>query len=159
VNASGALVVGSARPHYLDIVKFIKRHIDAVPSAELFRNNPDSRIFYIIYWILYLGLADPPAILYECINVLVPNLTQKDVQNKLYCMRLARWIEVISYSEKDYYFVFHPKDPFDYSFKAQAADRDVPRRRSAASAALSQLISAPKHVRRIANDHRMRSVR
>ena len=154
VHRNGVLVIRSAQPHYVDIVRFIRQHLNSVPSSELYRNKTDSAAFYIIYWVLYLGVAVPPSILCECLDKLIPDLGQREALNKVYCMRIAGWVGVTSYSGRDYYFVLHPRDPFDYSFRSGVKERDIIRRRSDATTALSKLIKAPRHVLEVANEHR-----
>jgi hypothetical protein len=154
VNGSVFLVLGSIKSHYRYITSFINRHFDAVPKAELIRNNQDSGDFYIIYWVIHILLVVPPAVLYECVSRILPGSRDRDIKNKLYCMKLAGWIDIISYSGKDYYHALHPIDPLSYSFKPGVAERDIPRRKWDINSELAKTISAPRYVRRVANERR-----
>jgi hypothetical protein len=140
--------------HYTEIRKFIIAHLDAVPASELFRTHVDRQSFYVIYWIIYLALAVSVTDLYSYAATLIPGIATADIRNKLYCMEVAGWIDRTSYSGKDYFFVLHEHDPFDYAFRPTVADRDSIRRKFAVAAAISKTDATPRHVRKSASEAR-----
>jgi hypothetical protein len=154
VTKAGRFVKASARLHYTEIRKFITDHLDAVPASELFRLHVERQVFYVIYWIIYLSLAVSVSDLYSYIASLIPTIQTPEIRNKLYCMELAGWICRTSYSGKDYFYVLHEQDPFDYAFLPSVADRDSVRRKFIVAEALSKVNVVPGHVRKSASDAR-----
>ena len=153
ISSTGRFIQSSARYHYREIHKFIAQHLDAIPSSELYKSSEERSVFYIVYWVIYLALAVAPTELYAFVSAIHP-LTNEEVRDKLYCMELAGWIRRYSYSGKDYFFVLHDQDPFDYAFKAGVAERDSIRRKFVVSGAMSKIDLAPLHVRTLATQSR-----
>lgn len=154
LSETGRLVQASANSHYIEIRNFIKEHIDAISSTELFRNNVERAPFYIIYWVIFLAVAIPTQELYTYVDSIFSGISDEEKQNKLYCMQLAGWIERKAYSGKDYFFVRFSHDPFDYAFKAGVVEKDSARRKFAVAAALSKINIVPQHVKDIAHEAR-----
>jgi hypothetical protein len=154
VTPAGRFVRASARLHYDEIQKFITDHLDAVPDSELYRLHTERQPFYVIYWIIYLSLAISVSDLYACAILLMPKIGIPEIRNKLYCMELAGWISRTSYSGKDYFFVLHEHDPFDYAFRSTVSDRDSTRRKFIVAEALSKESTVPSHVRKSAREAR-----
>jgi len=142
--------LASVELHYEEIVKFINRHIDAVSNSLHFPADQNTRLFYVIYWIIYLAMAIPLASIVQLTQELFPSVQQKDVKNLIYCMRIAGWIGTETYSGKTYFFVKFDKDPFDYAFKEGVTDVDSSRRKLEVGKALMQAEDVPKHVREVA---------
>ncbi|MFO1048388.1 MAG: retron St85 family effector protein [Geminicoccaceae bacterium] len=155
VNKTGAIVLRSIRAHCYEIIKFLNRHLSAAPKTEQFPASRDVRIFYIIYWIIYLSLAISPLLLYQIVQILIPDATDKEVRNKVFCMQLAGWIGLERYSERDYFYCLHDKDPFLYAFNIGMTERDTARRKMAVSAALIKAENPPRHVKAVASSRRM----
>jgi hypothetical protein len=154
VTQSGRFVKKSARLHYTEIRKFIMSHLDAVPASELYSEHAERQTFYVIYWVIYLAFAVSVVDLYSYVKSLIPGIQTKEIRNRLYCMELAGWIRRYSYSNKDYLFVLHEHDPFDYAFRPGVADRDSARRKFAVAESLSKKATTPRHVVQSANDAR-----
>jgi hypothetical protein len=146
VRPNGTLVISSAQPHFKEIKNFIDGHADATPVSVMFSQIQDGQLFYLVYWVIYLSLAVETKILIQLIQLIEPKATEKEINNKIYCMKIAGWIERFSYSQKDFIYSLHDIDPFDYSFKPGVSDRDSVRRKLAVSAALKTLSNVPKHV-------------
>jgi hypothetical protein len=67
-HANGNLIVSSVRPHYTEIRRFINDNIESIPASMSAHNLPEStRLFYVIYWIIFLCLAVRPTNLYQYI--------------------------------------------------------------------------------------------
>lgn len=151
---SGTVVPSTADPHYDEIVKFINRQLDAAPKSEQFSADDVTRNFYIIYWIVYLAMAIPLGSIVKLAQEIIPNIEMKEIRNKIYCMKIAGWIDAVSYSNKTYFYVRHDKDPFAYAFKKGVIDRDSARRKLAITEALTKDEDAPEYVRKVAIDGR-----
>jgi hypothetical protein len=65
----------------------------------------------------------------EYVRLCVPGTPDETVQNKLYCMKLAGWVETLSYGGEDYVWALHDEDPFEYELKVGVADRTSSMRR------------------------------
>jgi hypothetical protein len=154
-NGSGNVVLCSARPHHLEIVKFINMHMDAEPKTEQFPKLEEIKIFYIIYWVIYLFIAIPTNDLYLTVQALLPAAERREIRNKMYCMQLAGWIASEAYSGKEYFFACHDVDPFIYSFGEDVIERDSARRKLDIATAIKKLQTIPKHVARVARNARV----
>jgi hypothetical protein len=154
VTKAGRFVKASAQLHYAEIRNFITDHLDAVPASELYRLHVERQSFYVIYWVIYLSLAVSVSDLYSYVTSLIPKIATSEIRNKLYCMELAGWIYRSAYSGKDYFYVLHEHDPFDYAFLPTVADRDSVRRKFIVAEALSKLNAVPGHVRKSASEAR-----
>lgn len=146
-HANGRLVVRSVEPHYREIVRFINDHLKNVPESTFFANLSSASLFYIIYWIIFLSLAVTEKSLKDYVKSLVATATDADIENKIYCMELAGWIERILYSGKDYFFTRYGQDPFKYRFKPEVNDRDSVRRKFGVTSTLLKSEKLPKHVK------------
>jgi hypothetical protein len=92
-------------------------------------------------------MAISTSALFDCVASLVPDVTNKDLRNKLYCMQLSGWITSELYSNKEYFYTCNDLDVFGYSFKDGVSDRDSARRKADVAAALLNAERPPKHVR------------
>ncbi len=131
VNKSGQIIQASVKADYVEIVNFLKGHVESTPETS-YRNMMDgARVFYDIMWITYLADAITPGLLYELVRKLNPGETDEALRNKIFCMKVAGWMATISYGGRDYYCNLTPKDPFVYAFRDEipAAQRDALRRR------------------------------
>ncbi|WP_395711735.1 retron St85 family effector protein [Reyranella sp.] len=151
-HSEGNIIVSSAHPHAKEIVKFIKRHLDAARKSEMFDVN--SHKVYVIYWIVYICMAVSLRSLTTLVQKLVPGITEQAIINLLYCMKIAGWVDSEEYSGKKYYFVCWDKDPFLYSFKEGITDVDSVRRKYRSRAALAEAEDLPKHIRTVAMTRR-----
>ena len=155
----GKLVVRSTSPHYAQIKSFINEHIEAVPLRTQFTNLKESKLFYIIYWVIYICQAISPATLLRYVTIIEPSVTQSELHRKLYCMILAKWIGKAAYSDKDYYFTLMDVDVFDYSFKPDAKDNKPVRRKLEVFKAHDSAEKLPPHVRKTATEARKAKTR
>lgn len=149
-NGRGNLIKSSARPHVREIIDFINAGVKRSPSSSLLSAAPEIQEFIIVYWVVYLSHAIPLGKLTSYISEILPTETTHSLRRKLYCMQLAGWIESISYSSTDYYFVTAAEDPFKYSFKSGVAVNDSVRRKTDVVTAIQRDLSLPRHVREVA---------
>jgi hypothetical protein len=154
VNKKNKIVKASAYPHVKSIVYFINERLAKVQKTTIFSENDDLRIFIILYWIVYLSLAIPLGRLAAYARSMVPELDERAVRRKLYCMQLAGWVEKQHYSNIDYYFCCYDGDPVNYAFREGVAERDSIRRKSDVAAVIQKELSLPKHVREVAAQKR-----
>lgn len=152
---TGHIVLRSTALHRAEMVKFVNQHLDAIPKTEQFPRASDVSVFYLIYWVIHLSLAISRSSLYNSIRILVPAVTDIDLRNKIFCMQLAGWIAVESYSGKDYLYTCHDVDPFVYKFDDAVSERDTVRRKIEVTQALAAAEKVPKHVRSVAANRRM----
>lgn len=155
----GKLVLRSTSPHYSHIKKFISDHIEEAPLSTQFTHLADSKLFYIAYWIIYICRAVSPANLLNYIILIEPDTNSSELNRKLYCMMLAKWIGKECYSGKDYYYTRTDIDVFDYSFKPEVNDKKVVRRKLAVYLAHNAVEKLPPHVRKVAADARKAPIR
>jgi hypothetical protein len=155
----GKLVVASTSPHYTQIKKFISDHVEATPSRTQFTTLAESKLFYIIYWVIYICKAISFTNILSYIRQIEPTVTQSELNRKLYCMILAKWIGREAYSDKDYYFTRMDVDVFEYHFKPNARDKKVLRRKLAVYQAHELIEKLPQHVRKIAANARKANTR
>jgi len=124
-KSTGFVVKSSISPHYNEIVTFIRGHVSAVPGSFSYSLVPEKAIFFDIVWLLSLLDTIPPEPLYEAVRLMYPAMADSDIKNHLYVLRVCRWIDVFSYSGRDYYFLPENRDPFDYAFLPGRRVRDV----------------------------------
>jgi hypothetical protein len=129
LNNAQNVVISS--PNYQEVFKFINTHIDKIPESIAFPTAaPDTKLFCVIYWIIFVLNVVTETLLIHCVHALVPDASRDDILNKLYCMsRVAGWISKIS-TDRDYYHTTIDDDPFDYSYKPHARERDTVRRKA-----------------------------
>jgi hypothetical protein len=155
----GKLVVASTKPHYSYIKQFISEHIEATSLRIQFTNLAEAKLFYLIYWVIYICKAISPANLLTYVKLTEPKVTKSELHRKLYCMILAKWIGKEAYNDKDYYFTRMDVDVFDYSFKPDATDKKPVRRKLAVYHAHELVEKLPPHVRKLAADARKAKTR
>jgi hypothetical protein len=61
LNNSQNVVISS--PNYKEVFKFINNHIDKIPGSITFPKTPDTKLFCIIYWIIYILNVVPEPLL------------------------------------------------------------------------------------------------
>ncbi|MBB3935780.1 retron St85 family effector protein [Aureimonas phyllosphaerae] len=147
INSKGVLVKASIIPHYSPIVGMIKSWLAARPSSILAKNSGRSEPFFIILWIIYLSLTIKTSDLKRIVPELMAGMSHSDIDNKLYCMELAGWIEFHTYGPDRYVFAKTDVDPFSYAFTAASGSRDSVRAKAEVTSALISHLRAPKHVR------------
>lgn len=146
INKTQHIVLRSISPHYRVILKFINDHIGRLPISMSFPSNAALRLFFVIYWAIYLFIAASPTVLYESVIDLLPGTTREDIRNKIYCMMLAGWVKKFPYSGKDYYYVTSGEDPFKYSYLRTATVRDTLRRKADIAVSLKRIETIPRPV-------------
>jgi hypothetical protein len=147
IHANGTLNIKSTEPHYRPIVSFVSDHFEAVPNSTTYGKLGEAQLFYIVYWIVYLCLAVSIPTLNDYVRLIVPNASNEVIRNKLYCMKLAGWIDVISYAAGDYVWACNDEDPFEYELKIGVIDRTSSmRRKLAVQVALRKAEHLPKWV-------------
>lgn len=150
VRRTGNLVISTVKPHLREIKNFIGQHVSAIPVSTTYTQISKFSLFYFVYWVIHLCLAVEVKHLCSYVKLIIPDATDEEISNKIYCMKIAGWLERIAYSGKDYVYTKHDVDPFDYSFKPTVSDRDSVRRKIAVTMALRQAEALPKHVRSVA---------
>jgi hypothetical protein len=151
---TGKVIVSSAKSHHSQIVRFINSHLDAAQRSEPFPNDLALRRFYVIYWIVYLAMAITTRSLVNLVRSLISTISEQEVLNAIYCMKIAGWIDSEEYSSQKYYFVCWDKDPFLYSFNALVGNKDSVREKAAVSKALLKAEDPPMHIRKVASRRR-----
>jgi hypothetical protein len=128
LNNAQNVVISS--PNYKEVFNFINGHLDRIPDSISFPTDADTQLFCIVYWVIYVLNVVSESLLLRCIETLVPDVTSENILNKIYCLlRIARWIAKIS-TDTDYYHTTMDTDPFGYSYKADAKERDTVRRKA-----------------------------
>lgn len=150
VHANGTLIIGSARPHYNEIRRFIADHIDAIPKSITYNQLGESKLFFLVYWIIHLSSAISPATLYSYVQSLHPDVGNNDIKDKVYCMILAGWVAKESYSGRDYFYALHDDDPLSFDFKPGVSETNAIRRKLEVVNAFRRLESIPKHIMTLA---------
>jgi hypothetical protein len=151
----GRLVSNSVTAHYKAIEGFINSHLDAVPkSAAHSKLDLSSALFYVTLWVIHVSHAVSEEMLFKRVQQLVPGVSLNDIKNKIFCMKLAGWIEKLAYGSKDYYCTCYDADPFLYSFKDGVKNRDSVRRKMALKNALASEENVPREVRRKVREFR-----
>ncbi|MEQ1771710.1 MAG: retron St85 family effector protein [Devosia sp.] len=143
---NGFLDAESVAPHAEEIEKFLGDHMKRVPASTLYVNLPEAQVFFLIYWIIYLGLALSHSAIASCLLTIMPTFPVHELSNKIYCMEIAGWVKRLKYSGKEYLYACDG-DPFAYSFKAGVTKRDSLRRKTEAVRSIKQDWQAPKYVR------------
>ena len=128
-KSSGHLVKASINPHFREIATFIQEKVDAIPNSFSYNLVPQKAIFFDLVWILSLLEAVPPEPLYEAVRLIHPGMTDNEIRNCLYTLRVCKWVSVFSYSGRDYYFLPENHDPYEYAFLVGRRVRDVAAKR------------------------------
>jgi hypothetical protein len=122
---NGQIVKASAGAIYSDLVEYIKEKVEQIPDSYAYSNLKETSIFYDIIWILNIFQAIPSEPLYEAVKIIHPNETDQTIRNKIFCLRIAGWIDKFPYSNKIYYYNKQNEDPFQYAFLPNSRVRDV----------------------------------
>ncbi|MCJ9754470.1 retron St85 family effector protein [Neorhizobium sp. BETTINA12A] len=145
----GEIIKSSVSSHFHEIQKFINNQIKSRPTQFLLRNSTEFSLFIKILWVIHLSRAIGISELHRYLLDMGNNIAQKEVKNKLYCMKIAGWIDKYTYSNKAYWHPLTEQDPFArYSYKAQTADRDTVRRKLEVTEAVKRDLRPPTHVLR-----------
>lgn len=155
-HKGGKIVAQSAKTIQRDIEGFIVNHVNATPASFSWEMRPELRLFALIYWIIYLSFSISSDLLHECIRALMPDAQEVDVENKIFCMRLAGWIEIRAHGPIDYYYTLHDRDVFEYAFRPEAIDHDSHRRKLAVSTGFRNAEPVPRLILEAANQARQR---
>jgi len=154
-NKQRNLIKSSIREHVRQIIEFINAGIKRVPTTFSYSSCEDIEQFIVIYWVIYLANAITLGKLTQLVSSLLGPSTQDEVRRSLYCMRLAGWVNLHSYSGQDYYYVLIDIDPFEkYAFLPSAADKDSARRKAEVSLALKLDLALPPYIRKMAAEKR-----
>ena len=146
---NGQIIKSSISSHFLEIQKFINHQLKVIPKKFLLKTREDISIFIKLLWIIHIAKAIGILDLHKYLQGLGNEISQKEVKNKLYCMKIAGWIDKYTYSNKAYWHPLIPHDPFArYSFKLGVADRDTLRRKLEATEAVRRDLRPPQHVLR-----------
>lgn len=145
-HSNGWVILKSAQPHYSEIRKFIFSHVNSTPNSVIYNRLNESSVFYLIYWIINLCVAVSPVVLHRYLTYIIPQISEEEMRNKIYCMQLARWVGMEAYSNKDYFYSLYDDDPFDYKFRPGTKERVAIRRKLPVTTALRKAEKVPKHV-------------
>lgn len=163
INRKGHLIKCSVNPHVSAMVDFIARLVVGRHREEGFRVDHDMQSFFIILWILHLSRAISITSIVAIIKSLEAlgvydfwgktNISVDSVKNKLFCMKIAGWVDKYAYDSKIYWFLTRDKDPFSrYSFSRGVVENDPIRRKALVTSGLVTELALPKHVRRHVTD-------
>lgn len=127
---SGQVIKNSVKPHFNEIIKFVKEKISGVHMSMLHGGLPrETAIFFDILWLVSLLEAPPPEPLYEAVRLIHPDASDAYIRNCLYTLRVCKWIDTFSYSNRDYFYLPVNHDPYEYAFKPGSRVRDVSARK------------------------------
>ena len=103
-NGSDLVVKSSIGPHFNEVVLFINRMIAKTPLEEAYSSaGAGLREHLNIVWLLQICVGLSITELIDlCGDVFGMHLTQSEARNRLYCLKLAGWADVIEYSNKSY---------------------------------------------------------
>ena len=147
VNKKNKIIKVSAAPHTSEIVGLINERIDKSPNKIGRGKNETMADCLLIYWILYLSNAIPINKISQYLSGKIEDPSIRNIKRKLYCMRLAGWVESTHYSNVEYYYCLFDIDPLDYSFKTGSVERDSLRRKADVVTEIQGELNLPKHVR------------
>ena len=154
VRGDGQIIKASISGHYSRIGQLINKQLSRVPNEQLYRTATGGLgAFVEILWILHICSAMPVSELHSFRQSLfAENIEQREIKNKLYCMKLAGWVSSYSYENKEYWYTKSIEDPFRYRFRQGVNANDSTRRKVEAMAAAKSALKVPKHVLRIVAD-------
>lgn len=148
-NKLGHLVKYSAASHVSSITKFINRVVGKVPSEESYDSATSELQTYIrILWLLHICTSLSITELRKYyVDVFSVEIGQDELKNRLYCMKLAGWVDDYSYINKGYWFSVHEADPFSkYRYKPGVAETVTITRKLAISAEVKADLKHPRQV-------------
>lgn len=120
------VVKSSINPHFSEIIRWINDHVKKCSETFSYNNlSEDKAVFFNIIWILSLLEAAPPEPLYDAVRIFHPNLTNDNIRDKLFSLKICQWIGDFSYAGRDYYYLPENKDPYEYAFIKGMRPRDI----------------------------------
>jgi len=129
-KSSGYVTKSSIAPHFNEIIQFIRDKVSDIPlSFSYGLLSREKSLFFDILWLISLLEAPPPEPLYEAVRILHPDMTDAQIRNCLYTLRVCRWIDTFSYSNRDYFYLPVNNDPYEYAFLSGQRIRDVAARK------------------------------
>lgn len=141
------IVKASANRHFDSMKQYILDELGRVPKSQTLNDLAETGSIYVIYWIIYLSLAITIEDLASVARILGIACPKDQIENYIYCMRVAGWVDKVVYSDREYFYSNSANDPFDYAFRPSVDTRDSARRKVAVREELLRLVKAPKHVR------------
>ncbi|RVQ68764.1 hypothetical protein EKN06_00575 [Croceicoccus ponticola] len=147
LNKKSALIKQTAAPHVSDIVGFINEQLKRIPAEESWKSAEELQTFVLILWLLHLSHAMTITQLLSYTQAIRPAMTQKDLRNALFCMKLAGWVTKFRHLNCDYWCSTAMADPFSrYSFK-EGVERDPIRRKADVADAIAKELKLSRQVR------------
>ncbi|MGO6673543.1 retron St85 family effector protein [Rhizobium leguminosarum] len=148
-NGHDMLVQSSIRGHVRAITNFINSQVSTKPEEFLFRVSGKFQSFCLILWILHISRAISLMEIENYTTSLGINISRRDIKNKLYCMKIAGWVDTYTYINKTYWYAKTDIDPISrYSYINTAKERDPVRHKLAATTAIQKDLQIPTHVAR-----------
>jgi hypothetical protein len=148
-TASDSIITSSMRGHLRSITTFINAQITSLPDEFLYRNSGLYQHFFVIIWILHLSRAASLTEVEEYINGIGISISRRDLKNKLYCLKLAGWVNSYTYSSKTYWYPRVDVDPISrYNYRAGTPSRDTTRRKLEVATDIKRDLKVPTHVSR-----------
>lgn len=144
------ILKSSISGHFNNLISFVNKRLESTTASVGLSTSPEVKEFYTIYWIIFLATAITLDALEEYAKNFFPNITKKELNQKLYSMKIAGWVDKHTYFEETYYFALAEQDPFHYSFQNQVPqrDRDTARRKTDIAGELKRALKLPGQVRR-----------
>lgn len=146
ITGKSILIKSSASPHVQEIIGFTNDLLKRVPAEESWRTAEELQPFVLILWVLHLANAMTITQLLHYVQGLWPGITQKELRNMLFCMKLAGWVAKFRYINSDYWCATGSHDPLSrYSFKP-GVERDTARRKAAVATAIARELKLSRQV-------------
>lgn len=157
-NKSDHVVKASVSSHVTSIVDFINDVVNATPREESYASiNATLRRCVNVLWLLHLANALSITQVVEYYQfAFQEDISRSEVNNMLYCMKLAGWVERYEYINKSYWYAVYRDDPISkYRFKPGVKDVDSLRRKSIVTPKLKAELSHPSHVLKFVQEHKV----
>lgn len=107
---------------YGDIRVLIHGYINRAPQTQMYNLIGAAGIYYIVYWIVLLGVAMPQGRVIEAVRDCLPAATDDQIINALYVLQMVGWIKLDVYGPYRYYYSLFKSDSLMYAFNGGATD-------------------------------------
>lgn len=107
---------------YGDMKRVIHGYINAAPESLKYEDLGDSRIYYVVYWIVRASVAITHNKIIQATRIFFPDIGEEKIVNSLYVLLMVGWISKQAYGPYKYYFSLFNNDSFDYAFNVKNLD-------------------------------------
>jgi hypothetical protein len=154
IKSSGYPTKRSLGRIYGDLKALIQGYVNAAPQTIGFRDAAANAIYYVTYWVVFLGTAMPQGKVIEAVRDCIPEATEELIINALYVLQMVKWIKLEAYGPYRYYFSLFNHDSLQYAFTGPKGARDSARFISDVSTILKRETAAPVAIIRTAIESR-----